>query len=925
MSFAKKCQLLLIIVLLFPVNKIHSQSAMNPELYKNLNETHDLNLPDWGPYSKRYIGVSHIPDKSSGLRFDLTVFPGFYRREVFVPNVLFENSYHPWDASPNLEYFCFRHELEWKDKVYTDISYSEMTPNSRLIRIECVNNTDNNQNLALHFMASINFPPPFSSDDRTVIILPEGAEWINAIDYKELNFFKQRPTDNLVPDGKMRGELRDTGFVNGSGIGMNFGLDKGDFISYEINAKKDFNDGILLIRYKLSESKKLSFDLSGMIDGIITFKGENEFGLDTLHVGKIKAGIHMLTLTSEGGNPIEFDGFVLADSDSIQGVEFKQKALNPVAKILNGPVKNSLILKYDDVDLYYGLLWKYDLFEIRQWYGSNISDYFKQMVNEHVSKVFHGEGDGHFTNVFLKPIELLPKSNKILYGVVCCGAKDEVEKYLSEIDKLQDQYEGYYLAAKKLVVQKPVNLDGEKYKFSIERMEATLACNVVYPVYMQKSYIRHRTPGRWWDCLYTWDSGFIGLGLLRMDTLSAIENLNAYVQEPGAQSAFIHHGSPVPVQQYLFLDLWNQTQSKTLLEYFYPRLKQYHEFLAGRLGSSTTRSMKSNLLKTWDYFYSSGGWDDYPAQKYTHEQNLDATTSPIITTSQAIRTAKILKMIANYLGKKDDIKGYNDDIETFSNAIQKYAWDDASGYFGYVVHDNNGNPMHILKYQDKVNYDMGFDGAYPLIAGICTDDQKQKILNSLKSDKHLWSNTGLSAVDQSAPYYKIDGYWNGTVWMSHQWFFWKTMLDLGEADFAFKIAKTGLDVWKHEVEATYNCMEHFIVESGRGAGWHEFGGLSSPVLMWYSAYFNPGNFTSGFDTWIENKKFNNNNSEFLADLSFMGNSNITSVVACMNPDYQYSVKWNGKELTYKSLAHGTLSVDIPVDKVKKGRLEIEKI
>ena len=36
------------------------------------------------------------------------------------------------------------------------------------------------------------------------------------------------------------------------------------------------------------------------------------------------------------------------------------------------------------------------------------------------------------------------------------------------------------------------------------------------------------------------------------------------------------------------------------------------------------------------------------------------------------------------------------------------------------------------------------------------------------------------AVDMSASSYRDDGYWNGAVWFSHQWFFWKTMLDLGE-------------------------------------------------------------------------------------------------------------------------------------------------
>ena len=649
----------------------------------------------------------------------------------------------------------------------------------------------------------------------------------------------------------------------------------------------------------------------------------DDFAIDTVKIGKLTKGMHEFTLTSNGGSSVQLDGFIVKESNSAK-VEFKQKEWNPVPQIIRGPLKNSIILKYDDADLYYGLLWQFDLFQIREWYGRDLSDFFKQMVNEHVLTVFKGEGKGHYTNVFLRPIELKPESTKNIYGIVCCGTKEEVEKYLNEINSSKDKYEDLYLEAKKHVINMDGNPDGEKYKFSIERMNAVLDCNVVYPVYTQKQYIRHSTPGRWWDCLYTWDSGFIGMGLLQTNTQRAVENLNAYVQKPGAQSAFIHHGTPVPTQQYLFLELWNKTQSKALLEYFYPRLKQYHEFMAGRLGSSTTNSLKSNILKTWDYFYNSGGWDDLPPQKYTHDEKLEATVAPVITTAQVIRTSKILKMVANYLGKKDDIKAYDNDIKMFTEALQKYSWDDKSGYFGYVVHDNDGNPLHILKYEDKINYDMTFDGTYPLVAGICTDEQKEKILTSLKSDKHIWSNAGLSAVDQSAPYYKIDGYWNGTVWMSHQWFFWKTMLDLGESDFAYKIAVKALDVWKNEVEASYNCMEHFLIETGRGAGWHEFGGLSSPVVIWYSAYFRPGNFTTGFDMWVENKKFDDNFTSFSADLSPEGNTHFTSVVACMNPNYQYDVKWNGTDISYKSLAQGTLSIDIPVDKTKTGKLEIRK-
>jgi hypothetical protein len=120
-------------------------------------------------------------------------------------------------------------------------------------------------------------------------------------------------------------------------------------------------------------------------------------------------------------------------------------------------------------------------------------------------------------------------------------------------------------------------------------------------------------------------------------------------------------------------------------------------------------------------------------------------------------------------------------------------------------------------------------------------------------------------------------------------------------------------------------MEHFLIKTGRGAGWHEFGGLSAPVINWFSAYYRPGNFNAGFDTWIENKKFNESFTELSVDLSFMeSNSPLVSVIACMNYNYKYTVKWNGNILDYKSVAQGTLSIDIPIKNVTKGKLEIQK-
>ena len=141
-------------------------------------KSHDLTLPAWGPYTKKYSGISHIPAANDGVRFDLAVFPGYYRRRVDVPNVTFESGYHPWAAAPDLSCYTLRHELEWQDRVYADISFAPLGPDARLIRAELCNHTDAPQNLVLHYMASAWDPTP--SGARFEIrgannALPQGA------------------------------------------------------------------------------------------------------------------------------------------------------------------------------------------------------------------------------------------------------------------------------------------------------------------------------------------------------------------------------------------------------------------------------------------------------------------------------------------------------------------------------------------------------------------------------------------------------------------------------------------------------------------------------------------------------------------------------------------------------------------------------
>lgn len=200
------------------------------------------------------------------------------------------------------------------------------------------------------------------------------------------------------------------------------------------------------------------------------------------------------------------------------------------------------------------------------------------------------------------------------------------------------------------------------------------------------------------------------------------------------------------------------------------------------------------------------------------------------------------------------------------------------------------------------------------------------MLSRLFDSDHLWTPVGLSTVDRSAPYYRRDGYWNGAVWFPHQWLLWKSMLDLGEADRAWQIASTALEAWERECSESYFTFEHFIIASGRGAGWHQFSGLSSPLLNWYASYFRPGKVSTGFETFVDSQVFSDDYSSFDGVLSFddSGEFHRRTILLCMAPGRTYSARFGGKAVESRLRHDGLLEVTLPPS-AKGGKLTVREL
>lgn len=886
-------------------------------------------LPYWGPYSKKYAGISRIADheKYKGIRFDFSVAPAIHAFDIRVPNVTLPSAYHPWLCSKDYSFYSYRHDLEWKDRVYADVSYTKLTDESTLVRTEIVNNTDLIKDCVINYFSSIEYP----DDSYTEVFLPDKCDFIKATDYSEYTYATKRPWDEQNADGRKKGEFIDKNFTFEKGLGDRaekwhmphrvikpFGAEDGDKVSYKVLLKNSYDNAVLTLRYRTSDihyeqgkqvgvhyinsENTATFILNGKTT--VPLPPCDEPQMVYIHLGELNEGELELSFVATGTGAAEFDFLAITENYGKDFIEVKKVPVNFKPVFTNEEKEQGYLttLKYDKIQGEYRLRVFDDNTRFREIETGALEDCMTARLSngdetfDDVTESFIGafkrkhSDEGFFHNAISHTIFVEPGKAKAQYAVI---SKGECE-YLTE-----EEYEEIYNKAKEKAVRFELNEKGETYRLSNQLLSAALLTNVVYPIYKHGDYIIHHTPGKRWDCLYTWDSGFIGLGMNEFAPEFAEYILDTYLSdEDNPDYAFLHHGSPVPVQIYQLYEMLQKAQDKKHLLSYYSRARLYYRFLAGKIRGSTTGKFKSGILTTYDYFYSTSGMDDYPAQVAMMKQNIRDKASPVISTSQVIRFGKILSILARKLEKADDVKEYLEDIEGFTKALDTYSWDEESGYYSYVIHDENYEPVKKFATEDGENLNKGLDGIYPIIAGACNENQKKKILAHLTNEDEMHTPFGISAVDKTASYYKINGYWNGNIWFPHQWFIWKSMLDCGETEFARDIAHLALNIWKREVESTYYTFEMVNTVTGLGGWFHNFGGLSSPLNLWLKAYYSPGTVNVGFDTYLDKVTFNEDFTKAQINFTYYGKSEKIALLCVMKDEGEYEAELNGKAISF---------------------------
>ena len=801
----------------------------------------DLTLPVWGPYNKKFVGFAHLADEKKGLRFDVDVFPGFYRRSLMQTRSISDGGARLWQARPDLQHFVYRYEMA--ENLYCDMHIAQEDEHLTA-RFVFVNHTDIYQSLQMNLCASIRLPTYMNNAILAADAhLPEGVRWVDAAAYD------RAPGASLIPhDGLRRCEQPAPGAVGGFAADSSM-LDQGGCFVYDCAAS------VLTLRYKAEKDAVL--DINGQA---VTLPACSSWSLLRLELPPADK----LSLTP-GSAPFLLDGFVLGEADESCFSDRPQVFVPRITREEQGAR-----LYYPDLDKTYTLRWDAEDYVLRELHAKHVDMILADKIHEHVARQLYGEGEGHYTDLFLRPVFLPPRSEKLITVRLCAG--DQEPQTVEELPLHRFH----------------PNPSGEAYQLSQQLLAASTQLNVVWPQYFRGDYIKHNTPGKVWDCFYTWDSGMIAAGLLALDQRRGAECLNTYLLPEGdPHGPYVHHGSPVLTQIFAFRELMNQggwDQCRLL----YPGMRQAWRYIESL---SRTGRLETGLITTWHLFYNSGGWDDYAPQLYMHRNHLTDQAAPCISTSFAILTAKALRQAAQQLGFEEDLPAYDEAISRLSASLQ-ICWDEESGYFGYAMHDSEGRFTGLMRHESGVQYNMGLDGVYPLIAGACDAHQRERMLENIRQG--LLTHCGVSAVDTRAPYFSHSGYWNGSVWMPHQWILWKSLMDQGEWQLANDIARTALDTWKREADLTHNCYEHFMIEGGRGAGFHHFSGLSSPVLTWFCGYHVPGHVQTGCLTLVKRQDWGGDCSS--ARLTFSCASEKSSVIVTMQAGREYAV--TGCECTW---------------------------
>lgn len=313
------------------------------------------------------------------------------------------------------------------------------------------------------------------------------------------------------------------------------------------------------------------------------------------------------------------------------------------------------------------------------------------------------------------------------------------------------------------------------------------------------------------DCLFMWDSSFILIfaryGKRAFEFQKTLDNLYAKQHEDGFICREIREidgmdqfhrfdvsstgPNIMPLTEWEYYLNYND---KARLEKVFPVLAGYHLWL--------------KEFRTWtDGSYWSTGWgcgmDNTPRlEKQYHESFSHGHMVWADTCIQQILSAKLLLKMSDVVGRRQEMRAFEEEVALLSDLVNRKLWDDESAFYYDLW--KSGEHNHVKSV-----------GAYwALLADIVPENRKERFISHLRNENEFNRPHPIPSLSADHPAYQADGgYWRGGVWAPTNYMVLKGLHTAGYDALAHEIARRHLDYVLMVYERTGTVWENYSPEN----------------------------------------------------------------------------------------------------------------
>jgi len=331
-----------------------------------------------------------------------------------------------------------------------------------------------------------------------------------------------------------------------------------------------------------------------------------------------------------------------------------------------------------------------------------------------------------------------------------------------------------------------------------------------------------------------WDCFFGGLLTSSEDTAQTSNAIRAILlsQAPNGVVPNVDGGtgtspdrSQPPVGSYIVWKNYVHNQDRAILEWAYPRLKQWHRWwFQDRGDGQPWRDGNRDGLLEWGSDKGStlsvGGrgrlqaakwesgmddspmWDQVPYNTASYTMELDDVG---LNALYALDSESLSK-IAQILGHDEDGQIFAADYQRMKSAIQRL-WNDEDGIF-----ENRHWNGQFSKRLSPTNF-------YPMLAGVATAAQAERMVKEhLLNPKEFWGEYVIPTISRSDSTFQDQYYWRGDIWGPTNYLVYEGLNRYGQDDIALQFAEKSYNLFMSDWRTQQHTNEQYYAWGGSAGG-----------------------------------------------------------------------------------------------------------